>query len=179
MIKVQPKPFVSPTGKTINIVGINAKFINEFPVTVSPITSFQFYIEFVTETGERRDVINASSDEFYTFLVSQGIPEEEVKVTLDQTFAALLAGTKEQKYQAISGLVSFYGYTMLPIEEQEGQSPIVEVPEEPVVEPVVTDPIVETPIVEPIIDPVIEPITEEPIVVPVEEPVIEPAVING
>lgn len=190
MIKVQPKPFISPTGRSINIVGINAKFINEFPITVSPVTNFQFYIEFVTEEGERRDIINASSSEFYTYLMSKGLPEEEVKAKLDQTFAALLVGTVEQRYTAISGLVSFYGYTMLPLQEQEGQAPIVEVPEiiepiveEPIVDPIidaVIEPVIEEPVVVPVLEePLIEPIIDEPIVSPVVEPVVEPIVINA
>lgn len=119
MLKVQPKPFQSPTGRSINIVGINAKFINDFPVSISPVDSFQFYIEFVTDEGERRDAMNANSEDFFQHLLSKGLPEEQVKTILAQTFGALLAGTKEQRFEAISGLVSFYGYELLPIEEQE------------------------------------------------------------
>lgn len=127
MLKVKPKRCELPTGKVLNIIGINARFINEFPVSVAPIEAFSFYIEFVTEDGDRRDAINANSHEFVGFLVSQGLPEAEAKVILAQTFAALLVGTREQRYEAISGLVSFYKYELLPIEEQEGHiEPIVE-----------------------------------------------------
>ena len=121
MLKVQPKPFQSPTGRSINIVGINARFVNEFPISVAPIDSFRFYIEFITEEGERRDVMNATSEEFFGYLLAKGLPEEQVKTTLSQTFGALLVGTKEQRFEAISGLVGFYGYELLPIEEQGDQ----------------------------------------------------------
>lgn len=119
MLKVQPKAFQSPTGRSINITGINAKFINEFPVSVSPIDSFQFYIEFVTEEGESRDVMNASSDEFLQFLIGTGMEEEEAKAILTQIFGALLVGTREQRFEAITSLVAFYNYELLPINEQD------------------------------------------------------------
>ena len=119
MIKVEPKPFVSPSGKTINIVGINARFVNLFPVSFSPIPEFQFYIEYMTEGGEARDSMNATSTEFLVFLQSQGMTEEQASGLLNQVFGSLLVGTREQRFEAIASLVSFYGYTLLPIEEQD------------------------------------------------------------
>jgi len=119
MIKVQSKSFTSPTGRKINIVGINARFVNLFPVSFSPIPEFQFYIEYITEDGEARDSMNATSTDFLAFLQSQGIQEQKATELLNQVFGALLVGTREQRYEAIGSLVAFYGYTLLPIEEQD------------------------------------------------------------
>ena len=118
MLKVKPKSFDSPTGRKIAIVAINARFINEFPVSISPVESYRFYIEYITEEGERRDAMNATSEEFSGFLLAKGLTEEQVEATLSQVFGAMLVGTREQRYKAISSLVSFYGYELLPIEEQ-------------------------------------------------------------
>lgn len=119
MLKVKPKTVQSATSRAINIVGINARFINEFPVSVRPIQAFSFYIEYVMDDGDIRDRMNATSDEFLKFLMAKGMEEQQAQEILTQVFGALLVGTREQRYEAISSLVSFYGYELLPIEKQD------------------------------------------------------------
>lgn len=117
MLKVKPKEITSASGRTINIVKIFVKFVNEFIVSFDP-TYFNFYIHFVDEEGTARDPMNATQAEFLQFLQKTGMDENTANETFMGVMNAILGGTDKQKHEALSMLLGVYSYELLSLEEQ-------------------------------------------------------------
>lgn len=118
--KTQPYTFVDATKASRTIVGIKAKMIGSIDCNLSDSTFFRsFYIVFTLSTGADFDEINSDTDKFVEKLVSSGYTLPQAKVLIKSICSGLEYGNKQQKYDAAKSLALGYGYTLLPLNEQE------------------------------------------------------------
>ena len=126
--RVNPtRTFTDQANITRTVVGISARINSNIIITLDPKIERGFYIDFLLETGTRFGGLNVATNEFEKQMVQSGVSEEYAQAQIVQIVKGLELGTKEQKYAAASALAGLYGYTLAPIEEQNGD-PLTPIP---------------------------------------------------
>lgn len=107
-----------------------------------------FFFDFLDDKGVSVNQVNANRNSVFSGVL-KSLPEtldEETKKskaneTTDKILKAILAGSKKERYEAMSLFSKAYGVTLLPLEQQVGRQEVT------VVTPVLPGPPVETPTV--------------------------------
>lgn len=87
-----------------------------------------FYFEFLDEKKSVVNQTNATRNSIFSGVISQlpsSLTDEQktaqANQLTDQTIKAIIAGTKEQRFAAMSSFAKSYGLTLLPLSEQTGK----------------------------------------------------------
>lgn len=128
--KTNPYTFTDHVNDTRTVVGIHARINTNIVVQIPRDVSRGFFIDFMLETGARYGSFNVTTKEFVSKAVAGGAAQEEGEAQILQIVQALEFGNDAQVYAAASALAGIYGYTLAPIEEQNGD-PLYVAPVEP------------------------------------------------
>lgn len=118
--KVNPYTFQDETRKSVTIVGIRAKMINNIECNLSDSTFYrQFYIDFKTTAVESYGGLNTDTGKMSSELATNmGISLANAKTLIIEICKKLEYGTIAEKYTAAGQLAGGYGYTLKPLSEQ-------------------------------------------------------------
>lgn len=118
--KTESFTFIDATKASRTIVAIKAKMIGNIDCNLSDSTFFRsFYISFQLSTGAEYNEINSDTDRFVVQLLTKGYTEASAKTAVKSICLGLEYGTRQQKYDAAKSLALGYGYTLLPLSQQE------------------------------------------------------------
>ena len=125
IIKTEPLKQTQIGKPTYNIVGVKGRMFDLDVTLETSNIEISFYFEFIDEEGNVVNSINANRNS-----IIKGIKEklpvnllDEQKEAIanqkaDEIILAILAGTKEQKYQAMQIFANSYGLSLKQLEEQ-------------------------------------------------------------
>jgi hypothetical protein len=127
VIKVEPYVINQANGKSMTIVGIRATMWKTI-VLNKPEREATFHFTFLDDKGQQVGEMNASRNTIYPETVevlkgvglSQTEAEAEAKNRVNQLIAALGGGSDAESFAAMTIFASSYGYTILPLVEQDG-----------------------------------------------------------
>lgn len=129
--KVIPRTFTDQVDTERTIVGISAKINNDIEISIPAQVDRGFRVDFLLATGTRYGAFNTHTSEFANKAIEAGMPEAAARAQIRQIVQGLEFGTDAQIYAAASALAGIYGYTLAPIEEQNGDPLFVEEQETP------------------------------------------------
>jgi len=118
--KTEPRVITDEVGVTRTIVGIQARIVDSIDIGLNLPFKRTFFIAFVLATGTIYGARNATTEEFIGKAIENGANEETARAYLFQICRLLEYGTQAEMYLAGQQLAALYGYTLLPIEEQDG-----------------------------------------------------------
>lgn len=118
--KVNPYTFQDETRKSVTIVGIRARMINNIECNLSDADFYrQFYIDFKTTAVESYGGLNTDTGKMSSELATNmGISLANAKTLIIEICKKLEYGTIAEKYTAAGQLAGGYGYTLKPLSEQ-------------------------------------------------------------
>lgn len=126
--RVNPtRTFTDQANITRTVVGISARINTNIVITLDPKVERGFFIDFLLETGTRFGGLNVLTTEFEEKMIQNGASAEYAQAQIVQIVSGLEFGTPSQKFAAASALAGLYGYTLAPIEEQNGD-PLTPIP---------------------------------------------------
>lgn len=127
---IKTEPLLQKTiGKAdYNIVAIKGNMydvaVSLDPTNIQLTFSFQFFDEDFTPVyavnAQRIDVVNKIKNKMKALNLEEDELTLQANSAADTIFRAMLAGTAEQRYAAMSQFAEAYGLTLLPLEKQDG-----------------------------------------------------------
>lgn len=115
IFKTAPKTFTDEIGLQKTVIGIQARIVSSVDIELSDKVERTFYIAFQLSDSTFFGQRNATTKEFIAR--AGGSPSAEANIIA--VVKALEFGTVAQKYAAAQQLSAIYGYTLLPLSQQE------------------------------------------------------------
>lgn len=129
--KVTPRVVTDHVNDTRIIVGIHGRITSNIQFQIPKNTTRSIFINFMLSTGTKYGSFNVDTQEFINKMIDLGMPESTAIAQVSELIAGIQYGTDAQIYEAASALAGFYGYTLAPIEEQNGDPLYAEPTPEP------------------------------------------------